>query len=542
MSEELEELERALAVLFLTEKELPPLTFSKKLTELITEHPEILDYAMQIPPEDPASFLLLSLEKVFNYSFCYRHPVYKPYIPANKQELNKCEQVLKKHFFALHKPLLDFFHSLSRGEEAEIENIEEDFQAIGKDENAPKTTPVKKMSEVEPEVEINNNTLLELWQIGDRQKKSALDKELPEGFPLWFYGVVQDMYRSWFLYQKFQQKGCYKFAIEKKEYSLFPEHEILRLVVGLEYYWVFNRRGVEPDKGLTILQLKNLMQQHINTIYNVFLLMMEPENADILRENPWFIERIKGTKQAKQVSCRYSNYKKDYMIECSDLNAFIQKVVKTEKEKPAEEKAPEKKGVPAKLYETKDTGLSEKNIWELYARGKDVKPDWSAKLVAKMSPVGREILKNMRKSFAIYKEFQNNPKRIIIIQNDEIQPHHLCVHLILFIEYFWQLNVLELSPPESLQKYEIDDLHRRNIQAVLGEMIDLLPPEHSFLKARKEQTDSGFDWLYQKLRGAPGANKITLSATHGEIQYLAEVSAGSASIKKVNVKPLLAQS
>jgi hypothetical protein len=116
------------------------------------------------------------------------------------------------------------------------------------------------------------------------------------------------------------------------------------------------------------------------------------------------------------------------------------------------------------------------------------------------------------------------------------------VHLILFIEYFWQLNVLELSPPESLQKYEIDDLHRRNIQAVLGEMIDLLPPEHSFLKARKEQTDIGFDWLYQKLRGAPGANKITLSATHGEIQYLAEVSAGSASIKKVNVKPLLAQS
>lgn len=536
MPEELEELEKALAELFLSRNKQPALSFSQKLTELTTRHPEIFDYAMQISPEDPGSFLLLCLEKVFNYSFCYRHPVYKPYIPTSKQELNKCERVLKKHFTALHKPLMDFFQSLIHEEMAEFEDqedSEENNRIITEEISMAKTGTIKKAIDAEPEVPINNNTLLELWQNGDRQKKTALDKELPEGFPLWLYGISQDMYRSWFIYQKFQQKGCYKFSVEKRDYLLFPEHEIVRLLVGLEYYWVFNRRGIEPDKGLTIPQLKNLMLQHINTIYSVFLSLAEPEVADRLNEKPWLLERLKGTKQAKQVQCRYSNYKRDYLIECSDLSAFIQKVIKTEKE--AVEKPTVNKVVPAKLHEARDIGLSEKAIWELYTRGRDSNPDWPEELKTRMLHMGREILKNMRKSFAIYKEFQSIPKRAILVQNDEIQPHHLSVHMIIFIEYFWLFNVLELSPPESLQKYEVDDLHRHNIQAVLEEMISLLPPEHSFFKSREKKDENETDWQYSKARGAPGAAKITISATHGETQYLAEVSAGSVSIKKINI-------
>ncbi|MBW7876608.1 MAG: hypothetical protein H3C47_11540 [Candidatus Cloacimonetes bacterium] len=551
LNRELHEVELELAPLFLSPKRSNS-TFIHVLSDLIRKKPVILDFALQVKPEDGShSFVIILFQKVFHYCLLYQHKAYNPYYPTSEEELEKVAQILKLHFPDLASRLVIAFHKLSglhtKSSDEILKSsgranlIDEENKAAQKLENKPKK-PV--MSMEMDDMPVHEEVLINLWQKNHGTSKYvSWPDSFRHQFPTWATGIIDSMVVSNYLYLGFLKQESRFFVVHTGE-RIRPWHRTIRMIIAAEYYWNFNRRCVDIGAGMNMLDASRMQQEHIYRVYEEFMRLLPEEHEavqEINRRN-WKADRIKGTMQSPRVQLRYLDPVKNYNIEVSNTTltakeirlakqASTQTLDEIKKAETDKEKTPVAKQV--KVVEYKDPGIKEDILWTLYMAQKMV-PEWNKDFThqEEFSSWARGLLSGMKATYTLYDYFQKTANRSKAMNAGvNLQPHHRIVRVLIAAEYFWLFNARDTSLPEELGIAGAREMFQKHVSKIYEHFVELLPDSHP-ARISEDAMIAQAAWKVERLRGTKRANKVSIKYTDDEGSWMVEFGSTSISAKR----------
>ncbi len=553
LNRELHEVELELAPLFLSSKRSNS-AFIHVLADLIRNKPLILDFALQVDPQDGAhSFVIILFQKVFHYCLLYQHKAYNPYYPKSEEELEKVAKILKIHFPDIAARLVRAFHKLSGLHSSVSDEILNSTGGLSstsdedKPAQKPDTKPKKPVMSMEmDDMPVHEEILINLWH---KNHGSSRYVSWPDSFrhqfPTWATGIIDSMVVSNFLYTGFLKQESRYFVVHTGD-KIRPWHRTVRMIIAAEYYWNFNRRCVDIGAGMNMLDANRMQQEHIYRVYEEFMRLLPEEHEavqEINRRN-WKADRIKGTMQSPRVQLRYLDPIKNYNIEVSNTTLTAKEIrlakqvstqtldelkkAETDKDK---EKAPLVKQV--KVVEHKDPGIKEDILWTLYMAQKVV-PEWNKDFThqEEFSVWARGLLSAMKATYTLYDYFQKTATRSKAMNAGvNLQPHHRIVRVLIAAEYFWLFNARDTTLPEELGIADAKEMFQKHVTKIYEHFVELLPDSHP-ARISEDAMILQTSWKVERLRGTKRANKVSIKYTDEEGTWMVEFGSTSISAKR----------
>ncbi|GEM_PF-1100273 len=549
------DLETEVATLFVDNPSATDIKFIQSLVKLVTFQPRILEIASEIPAETRNSFVLLLLERVFLYTLTYQHSSYGPYHPKTQEEARFIDKILRIHFSSLRDPLNTVFKSL--GAQAPIvETNPTKSTGTGKKTSKPKekngAAPAKKFVKyhipIHEDPGIHEEPLQFFW-VPSATEKFDFPEELKTSYPNWAKGVISSMQRSLKLFQGLK-KGKQLSILTAGETRVQPHHRMIRILLGTEFYWLFNKREVDLGRSIPNKRITELVQGFLFSLYDLFISLFPPDHpihqelSYDLRTN-WRFERVRGIRGASKVLSAYEDNHAEYLIECTGLSINLKKhVVKHlmhhgQKVEKGDDELLSRKPLP--LVEHPDPGVDEDILWRLYtfrrSSKKGEEETWPEPFYEKYPLWSRGIVMNMTASLTLYHEFKRSRYRTKSFDTAQLQPHHLMIRILIAAEYFWLFNMREVTLPDSLGKVQAQELMITHMYDVAEEFRKLLPLEHVGIKdLPREQTE---DWRCERIRGAGGAPRVIFKIKLGLKEYLVQCTASVIALKLLTSDELL---
>lgn len=552
LPKDLLKLETELASLFIDNPKTTDLRFIQSLVQLVRTQPSIMEFASSIPPsESGKSFILLLLDRVFNYSLTYAHPSYKPYFPQSSQESALVDQVLKTHFSDLRPQLTGLFQSLG-SESPAIDlgalksSIKSSIRTPKKKEEIPKKEHPKKLikhhTHLLEDPGIQEEALQFLW-VPSATERFEFPEELKTSYPNWAKGVIASMQRSLKLFSDFK-KARQHAKMTANEIRVQPHHKMVRILLGTEFYWLFNKREVDLGRSIPNKRIMELIQGFLYSLNDLFLSVYSPDHpihqelTPEMRTN-WRFERVRGIRGAPKVLSAYEDNNSEYLVECTGLSINLKKHVvrKLMNRDGSVEKGDEellsKKPLP--IVEHPDHGIDEDILWKLYTNRRTKQQNveeevWPESFSSQYPLWARGIISNMRASLTLYHDFKRSRYRTKSFDTIHIQPHHQMIWILVAAEYYWLFNMREVQTPESLGKVQLQELMNSHMYDIAEEFRLLLPVEHCAIKGvSRDETEV---WRTERLRGAGGAPQVTCKISlPKQKEYLVQCTASVISIK-----------
>ncbi|MCO4780957.1 MAG: hypothetical protein KC646_01435 [Candidatus Cloacimonetes bacterium] len=536
--QQIDQLDAALSEILIGNSKRGDIYFLQTLCDLLRNQPQILDYSLKVEKGLKTSFILITLEKIFSYCLRYSHAIYQPYFPPTPTVLEKVSKVLKLHFPESENDIIKVFLSLTKEKVPEIHKAIKDLYNIGESKitQAVSLTANKNHCSVpnykDPGVYATG--ISELWD-SKPTKEVEWDPEFLSNFPSWAKGVLNGMVRTFALYQIMQKsKVNTRFLIN--DVKLQAQHNLVNLLITCEYFWLYNRREVDMDRGLPLSQTRIIMYGQINAISDQFIRLL-PENHPFFESNDrrnWAAERVSGTKGAQKLVLRFLNFEEELMVECTDGSIFFRPTNRTLAiDAPSGDDVPTTKVIKSKQYTIKsyqDMGVREAAIAELMAVQKS-EYCWQLENFARFDTWAIGILKSMFRTQSLMGRFIESNDLSIKTDRGPIQPVHVAVKILIGCEYYWQFNIREVRLSNETTFEEKNKVHQDQIYTIYEEFLEVYPIEHPFHEGKEKERARR--WTIQRIKGTNGAAKVFLQYKGSEGTFMIEATGTSVSIKEV---------
>ncbi len=537
----LHELELELAPLFLSGSPQNA-RFIHTLNGLLRKFPELLEYGLEVPKEQGEThFLIIFFQKVFYFTLVYQHRAYNPWYPETDQQLELAQKLLELHFPASASRLVGVFTSLLKwdgyqpaatdsykGDPGEAPQRESPYRKN-------KSGPGIPMTMEEPGV--SENALQHIWAASRSVKDTDWPSQFRGGFSSSSRGVVDSMrasFKLWSTFRNSESLTCVTPAGDK----LRPWMRLVRVVIGAEYYWQCNKRSVEAEPGVTLQEATGVQLDHIHRIYEEFLRLLPEDHEATWEENrrSWRVERIRGTKQASRVICRYIDKDKAYNIECSQNNILAKEIRLASQRKEQEEevrKFEDEIITQVSIINEDDPGIRDDILAGLFSsQGDEVQ--WPQDLFPNdLYPWFKAMLPSLKASWNLYSGFMKSSTRSREVAGYRIQPHHRIIRLLCAAEYYWQFNSRDVELSEKMGFHEIRDLHNFNVRHLVEVFLKAVPEKHSW-KQTEEAKLGGGTWKIEKIRGSRRAPRVLLKYQDDLGKWMMEITGTSVNIKKID--------
>jgi hypothetical protein len=548
ISEELLNLEAELETLLSGNPHVSDARFLQNLCQLLRDYPQLLDYALEIPPKDSQSFLLLVLERVFSYTLSYRHPSYKPYYPQTDGESESVAKVLDLHFPELREVLAQVFQELGSSIKVSKALGGPSVQPKGQPQAvspSPKKVVHKHHLAVLEDPGIHEEPLQALW-VPSTTQFYEYPEELHSSFPNWAKGVISSMQRTLGLYY-YLKKSRFLTRMTAQETRVQPHHKIVHCLMGSEFYWLFNKREVDLGRSIPSKRVIELVQGFLYSLSDLFM-HLYPNDHPIHKDHSegkfssWQFQRIRGVRGAPKVLGAYEDDYSEFLVDCTSLSISIKRHVvkhlmrKDVKKEEDKQEAKEHRPLPVVIHP--DPGIDENLLWVLYTnRKKAIDEAWPTSLGKERPIWARGILSDMRASITLYTEFKRIRTRTKRFDLIHLQPHHNLVKFLISAEYFWSYNLREIRIEDGKTPSEIKEVHQSLIYEITEAFRSLLPSEHPARKGIPvEQTTN---WQVESVRGSGGAPRIVFSIDILEKKYLVDCTTSVISLKELSQEEVL---
>lgn len=538
-NQQIDQLDAALSEVLIGNSKRGDIYFLQTLTDLLRNQPQILDYSLKVEKGLETSFILITLEKIFSYCLRYSHPIYQPYFPPTPVVLNTVSEVLKLHFPESENDLIKVFLALTKDKVPEIHTAIKDLYNIGESKitQAVSLTANKNHCSVPTYKDpgIYATGISELWDT-KYAKDVEWDPEFLGNFPSWAKGVLNGMTRTFALFQVMKKsKVNTRFLIN--DVKLQAQHNLVNMLITCEYFWLYNRREVDMDRGLPLSQTRIIMYGQINAISDQFVRLL-PENHPFFESNDrrnWATERVSGTKGAQKLVLRFLNFEEELLVECTDGSVFFRPTNRTlAVDAPSGEDVPTTKVISSKEYILKnypDMGVREAVIAELMAV-KQSEFAWKLDNFARFDTWATGILKSMFRTQSLMGKFVDSKELAVKTDRGPIQPCHVNVKILIGCEYFWQFNIREVRLSNETTFEEKNKVHQEQIYTIYEEFLHTYPSDHPFNETSDREKNR--KWTLQRIKGTNGAAKVFLKYIGSEGKFMIEATSASVSVKEIN--------
>lgn len=538
----LHELELELAPLFLSGSPQNA-RFIHTLNGLLRRFPELLEYGLQVPKEQGSThFLIIFFQKVFHFTLVYQHRAYNPWYPETDQQLEMAQKLLELHFPASASRLTGVFIRLLKGDSYQAVAAEGSSEE-GTEESSQKESPYRKKKSAPripmtmEELGVSEDALQPIWAAARSLKETDWPTQFLGSFSSSPRGVVDSMRASFKLWATFNGSETLT-CVTRSGDKLRPWMRMVRIVIGAEYYWQCNKRSVEADPGVTLQEANRVQLDHIHRIYEEFLRLLPEDHEATWEQNrrSWKVERIRGTKQASRVICRYVDDEKAYNIECSQNNISAKEVRLASQGKEQEEEVKKFEDeiiTKVSIVNEDDPGMRDDILASLFSAQRD-EPQWPQDLFPNdLHPWFKAMLTSLRASWSLYAGFMKSRTRSREVAGYRIQPHHRVIRLLCAAEYYWQFNSRDVELSEELGFHEIRDLHNFNVRQLVDIFLKSVPEKHPWRDTEEARLGGG-TWKVEKVRGSRRAPRVLVKYQDDLGEWMMEITGTSVNIKKID--------